>query len=203
MLSPQCGGVVFTPVASSFGLVFSVWFGPAGERLGLQIIRPHYSGTKRPDSDVRIRRAVIITARLTDSPEPIFLYPHSQNWFEVFTTSPLLLASLHSSHLGESLWRCFCVEHVKLSISHTFNGSKIIVIDVIAQSQMCVLLFVSVKNKSWILKWIFMKFFPIVWPFIVAFQSSKDPTFFLIYPIRIVLYIAFEISLLLIIMNNY
>ncbi len=67
------------PVASSFGLVFSVWFGPVGEQLGLQIIRPHYSGEKRPDSDVRMRRAVIITPRLIASQEPIFLYSLSQN----------------------------------------------------------------------------------------------------------------------------
>lgn len=87
MLSPQCGGVVFTPVASSFGLVFSVWFGPAGEQLGLQIIRPHYSGVKRPGSDVRMRRAVIITPGLMASQEPIFLYSLSQNRFKVFTTT--------------------------------------------------------------------------------------------------------------------
>lgn len=147
MLSPQCGGVVFTPVASSFGLVFSVWFGPAGEQLGLQIIRPHYSGAKRPDSDVRMRRAVIITARFTDSPEPIFLYPHSQNWFKVFTTSPLLLASLHLSNLGESLWRCFCVEHVQLCISHTFKGNNSIVIDcknICKLASVCILRFIIV-----------------------------------------------------------
>ncbi len=102
-----CGGVVFTPVASSFGLVFSVWFGPAGEQLGLQIIRPHYSGEKRPDSDVRMRRAFIITPRLTASREPIFLYSHSQNWFKVFTTSVSNIQCIQVNLL--KVWGLVCV----------------------------------------------------------------------------------------------
>lgn len=115
---------VHPTMASSFGSVFSVWFGPAGEQLGLQIIRPHYSGLKRPDSDVRMRRAVIITPRLMASQEPIFLYSHSQNWFKVFCEQH----SVHSSsvHLIK-VWRLICLPNLyrcNINILMHVNYSK-------------------------------------------------------------------------------
>jgi len=105
---------VHPAVASSFGSVFSVWFSPAGEQLGLQIIRPHYSGVKRPDSDVRMRRAVVITPRLIASQEPIFLYSHSQNRFKVFTTSVSNIQCIQA-HLDSFVCR-FCTDAILIFI---------------------------------------------------------------------------------------
>jgi len=115
MLSPQCGGVAFTPPwPPHLALCFLSGLAQRESSLGCRLSDLIFSGVKRPDSDVRMRRAVIITPRLIASQEPIFLYSHSQNRFKVFTTSVSNIQCIQA-HLDSFVCR-FCTDAILIFI---------------------------------------------------------------------------------------